>query len=186
MPIYTKLEKTKPVPEQGDVKMKKQLFLVLLLMRGAGTGTGRRRACISTRPDIDPHDQASLQRGARLFVNYCLSCHAAGLKRYNAIGAGSRHQRKAGDAENLMFAGGKIGDYMTIATSPKDANEWFGIVPPDLTVVARARGVDWLYTYLRCFYLDPTRPFGVNNVVFPDVGMPDVLVGTAGLAEAGL
>jgi len=78
-------------------------------------------------------------------------------------------------AENLMFTGGKVGDLMTVATDPEDAVEWFGTVPPDLSVIARARGVDWLYTYLRSFYLDPSRVTGVNNLVFPDVGMPDVL-----------
>jgi ubiquinol-cytochrome c reductase cytochrome c1 subunit len=78
-------------------------------------------------------------------------------------------------AENLMFTGGKVGDLMTVATDPEDAVEWFGTVPPDLSVIARSRSVDWLYTYLRSFYLDDSRVTGVNNLVFPDVGMPNVL-----------
>jgi ubiquinol-cytochrome c reductase cytochrome c1 subunit len=77
--------------------------------------------------------------------------------------------------ENLIFTGGKIGDLMTVATNPDDAKEWFGIVPPDLTVIARARGVDWLYTYLRSFYRDDSKITGVNNLAFPDVGMPHVM-----------
>ncbi len=123
---------------------------------------------------IDPHDQASLQRGAKFFVNYCMGCHAASYVRYNGMG----HDIGLSDEQvlkNLEFAGEKIGDYMTIAMPPKGAMSWFGVTPPDLSVVARARGNDWLYTYLRGFYLDDKRPFGVNNVVFKDVAMPNVL-----------
>jgi len=124
--------------------------------------------------NIDPDNQQSLQRGARLFVNYCLSCHSAGLMRFERMG----HDLGIPElmvAENLMFTGGKVGDLMTVATDPEDAVEWFGTVPPDLSVTARSRGVDWLYTYLRSFYRDPSRVTGVNNLVFPGVGMPDVL-----------
>lgn len=126
------------------------------------------------KANIDPHDQASLQRGAKIFVNYCMGCHSADFERYNGMG----HDIGLSDQQvmqNLMFAGEKIGDYMTIAMPPADAKTWFGTPPPDLSVVARARGVDWLYTYLRSFYLDDKRPFGVNNVVFKDVAMPHVL-----------
>ena len=126
------------------------------------------------KANIDPDNQQSLQRGARLFVNYCLSCHAAGLMRYERMGQ-ALGISELDVAENLMFTGGKVGDLMTVATDPEDAVEWFGTVPPDLSVIARSRGVDWLYTYMRSFYLDPDRPTGVNNLVFPDVGMPDVL-----------
>ena len=126
------------------------------------------------KANIDPDNQQSLQRGARLFVNYCLSCHAAGLMRYERMGQ-DLGISELQVAENLMFTGGKVGDLMTVATDPEDAVEWFGTVPPDLSVIARARGVDWLYTYLRSFYLDDSRVTGVNNLVFPDVGMPDVL-----------
>jgi ubiquinol-cytochrome c reductase cytochrome c1 subunit len=126
------------------------------------------------KANIDPDNQQSLQRGARLFVNYCLSCHAAGLMRYERMGQ-ALGISELEVAENLMFTGGKVGDLMTVATDPEDAVEWFGTVPPDLSVIARSRSVDWLYTYLRSFYLDPSRVTGVNNLVFPDVGMPDVL-----------
>jgi len=120
-------------------------------------------------------DRASLQRGARTFVNYCLSCHSAAYMRYNRLG------RDLGIdedilKENLMFGTDKTGDTMTVAMTGKDAEQYFGgAVPPDLSVTARSRGVDWLYTYFMTFYRDPARPFGVNNLVFKDVGMPHVL-----------
>ncbi len=122
---------------------------------------------------IDPNNQASLQRGAKVFVNYCLSCHSAAAMRYNRltdIGL-SDAQIKA----NLIFTGGKVGDTMTVAMQKKEAKAWFGAAPPDLSVEARARGADWLYGYLRSFYRDDTRPTGWNNVVFDKVAMPHVL-----------
>lgn len=124
--------------------------------------------------NINPDDEQSLQRGARLFVNYCLSCHSAELMRYERIGKDLGIKEKL-VSENLVFTGGKVSDLMMVATADADAIEWFGTVPPDLTVIARARGVDWLYTYMRTFYLDDTKITGVNNLVFPDVGMPHVL-----------
>jgi ubiquinol-cytochrome c reductase cytochrome c1 subunit len=124
--------------------------------------------------DIDITDQASLQRGAQTFMNYCLSCHSASFMRYNRMAKDlglSDDQVK----DNLMFASDKIGDAMTIAMRAEDAEKWFGVTPPDLSVISRARGTDWLYTYLRTFYLDESRPMGTNNVAFKDVGMPHVL-----------
>lgn len=124
--------------------------------------------------DIDITDQASLQRGAKTFVNYCLSCHQASFMRYNRMAEDlglTDDQVK----NNLMFSGDKIGDTMTISMRPEDAEKWFGVTPPDLSVIARARGTDWLYTYLRTFYLDDSRPMGTNNLAFKDVGMPHVL-----------
>ncbi|NTS75912.1 cytochrome c1 [Catenovulum sp. SM1970] len=124
--------------------------------------------------DIDLTDKASLQRGMTTFVNYCLGCHQAEYQRY---------ERSAKDLgigvdvlkENLMFTGEKVGDHMKNAMPADGAKKWFGSLPPDLTMVARVRGPEWLYTYLRSFYVDPSRPFGVNNTVFPNVGMPHVL-----------
>ena len=125
-------------------------------------------------------DVAALQRGAKLFVNYCLNCHSAAFMRYNRlrdIGL-SEEQIKT----NLMFASTKVGDVMKVSLDPNDAKAWFGAVPPDLTLVARSRaesgkgtGADYLYTYLRSFYRDPTRPTGWNNLLFPNVGMPHAL-----------
>ena len=120
-------------------------------------------------------DRASLQRGARTFINYCLSCHSAAYMRYNRMGADlgiSDDVLK----ENLMFGTDKVGNTMTIAMTAADAEVYFGgAVPPDLSVTARSRGVDWLYTYFMTFYRDSSRPFGVNNLAFKDVGMPHVL-----------
>lgn len=122
---------------------------------------------------IDPNDQASLQRGAKIFVNYCLNCHSAAYMRYNRlkdIGL-TDAQIKA----NLLFAGEKVGETMTVAMTKKDAKTWFGAPPPDLTVEARARGADWLYTYMRGFYRDDTTSTGWNNTVFDKVAMPHSL-----------
>ncbi|MBU3645041.1 MAG: cytochrome c1 [Candidatus Methylopumilus sp.] len=125
------------------------------------------------RAPIDPNNQASLQRGAKYFVNYCLNCHSAMSMRYNRlmdIGL-----TEAQIKSNLMYASEKVGDTMTVAMPKADAKLWFGATPPDLSVEARARGADWLYSYLRGFYRDSSRPTGWNNVVFDKVGMPHVL-----------
>ncbi|WP_454723372.1 MULTISPECIES: cytochrome c1 [Cupriavidus] len=122
---------------------------------------------------VQTSDLSSLQRGAKLFVNYCLNCHGASMMRYNRlkdIGLTDDQIR-----ENLLFSGDKVGDVMTIAMQPKEAKAFFGATPPDLSVIARARGDDWLYTYLRTFYRDDNRATGWNNLVFPSVGMPHVL-----------
>jgi ubiquinol-cytochrome c reductase cytochrome c1 subunit len=153
--------------------MKKQIIAVLLAFApawvfAAGTGVHLDQA------NIDPNNRESLQRGARLFVNYCLSCHAAGLMRYERLSKDLGIDEKL-VSENLMFTGGKVGELMTVATAADDAKAWFGTVPPDLSVIARARGVDWLYTYMRSFYRDDAKITGVNNLVFPDVGMPHVM-----------
>jgi ubiquinol-cytochrome c reductase cytochrome c1 subunit len=154
--------------------MKKQLFVLLLALAPAWAFAAGGEGIHLEKANIDPTNTQSLQRGARLFVNYCLSCHSASLMRYERMGKdlGISEQLVS---ENLMFTGGKVGELMTVATAPADAKEWFGTVPPDLTVIARARGVDWLYTYLRSFYRDDSRHVGVNNLAFPDVGMPHVL-----------
>ncbi|HIE01339.1 MAG TPA: cytochrome c1 [Thiotrichaceae bacterium] len=124
--------------------------------------------------DNDISDKASLQAGAKLFVNYCMGCHSAQYVRFSRMG---KDLGLSDDEliENLMFSTEKVGETMTIAMPQDDAKRWFGVTPPDLSVIARARGVDWLYTYLLTFYLDPSRPWGVNNLVFKDVGMPHVL-----------
>lgn len=124
-------------------------------------------------------DQAALQNGAKLFVNYCLGCHSANLMRYNRLADIGLTEAQIRD--NLMFTATKVGDPMRIAMAPNDAKEWFGALPPDLSVTARARashdgsGADWLYTYLRSYYRDATRATGWNNAVFANVGMPHVL-----------
>lgn len=118
-------------------------------------------------------DQESLQRGARIFVNYCLNCHSASAMRYSRMQDLGLTEEQIKD--NLMFAAEKPGETMTVGMNKKEAKLWFGSAPPDLSVIARARGSDWLYTYLRSFYRDDSRPTGWNNVVFDKVAMPHVL-----------
>ncbi len=134
--------------------------------------------------DIDLTDKAALQDGARTFANYCMGCHSAKFQRYERVGKdlGISEELMMG---NLVFTGAKIGDHMKIGMQPQDAKVWFGAAPPDLTLVARVRGTDWLYSYLRAFYEDPARPWGVNNKVFPNVGMPNVLAGLQGRQVVG-
>ncbi len=122
---------------------------------------------------IDPRDLTSLQAGARTFVNYCLNCHSASLMRYSKLEDIGLTEPEIKD--NLLFTGEKIGDVMNVAMPRKEAKEWFGAAPPDLSVIGRSRSADWLYTYLRGFYRDPSRPTGWNNVVYPNVAMPHVL-----------
>ena len=116
---------------------------------------------------------ASLQNGAKIFVNYCLNCHSATSMRYNRLRDLGLTDQQIKD--NLILNDAKVGDLMTISMSAKDAKNWFGKVPPDLSVEARARGADWLYTYFRTFYKDDDRPTGWNNLLYPNVGMPHVL-----------
>ena len=123
--------------------------------------------------NIDPHDTISIQRGARTFVNYCLNCHSANSMRYNRLTDLGLTEQQIKD--NLLFTSEKVGDPMTISASRKDQKLWFGAEPPDLSVVARSRGTDWLYNYLRSFYRDDKRPTGWNNLVFPNVAMPHAL-----------
>lgn len=130
--------------------------------------------------DIDLSDQASLQRGAKYFMNYCMGCHSLKYMRYNRmaedIGVDEVTLR-----QNLILDGSKPGDLMTNSMRPEDGEKWFGTAVPDLTLAARWRSPDWLYTYLKTFYADPSRPYGVNNLVFPEVGMPHVLASLQGL-----
>jgi len=118
-------------------------------------------------------DVESLQRGARNFVNYCLNCHSAQYMRYNRLTDLAISEQAIRD--NLMFATDKLGSTMTVAMSKADATAWFGTVPPDLSVEARIRGVDWLYSYLLGFYRDEKTVTGWNNLVFNNVSMPHVL-----------
>ncbi len=135
---------------------------------------------------IDLTDYASLQRGARLFMNECSSCHSLKYTRYDALAKGIEITDENGNVldalvkQDLMFAGDSLSDPIQSAMTTADAEKWFGIAAPDLTLVARYRGVDWLYTYLRTFYVDPTRPWGVNNLVYPSVAMPHVLLNLQG------
>ena len=160
----------------------KKLIASLLISFGLVTGASAAGDGVAWDkfPTEKVTDMAALQNGAQIFVNYCLNCHAASYMRYNRlrdIGVTEDQIKK-----NLMFATDKVGDTMKVSLDPKQAKEWFGGVPPDLTVVARSRadfgkgsGADYLYTYLRTYYRDPSKPTGWNNLAYPNVGMPHVL-----------
>lgn len=162
--------------------MKKYLLSVLLLVAPALVAASGGGVHLD-KANIDPANKESLQRGARTFVNYCMGCHSAKYQRYNRLG---RDLGISDDdiIQNLMFTGEKTGDLMDIAMTKEMGKKWFGAAPPDLTLVARVRGTDWLYTYLRTFYQDDSRPFGVNNQVFSNVGMPNVLWELQGTQKA--
>jgi ubiquinol-cytochrome c reductase cytochrome c1 subunit len=128
------------------------------------------------RLDPSPHNPAdlvSLQAGARTYVNYCLGCHGVQYMRYSGLRDIGLTEAQIRD--NLMFTADKIGEPMKATFGAKDGKQWFGVPPPDLSVIARVRGADWLYTYLRTFYRDPKAATGWNNMVFPNVGMPHAL-----------
>ena len=133
--------------------------------------------------NIDLGNTASLQRGAKYFVNYCMGCHSAQYVRYNSV-AKDLGLNDAQLESYLIFTGGKVTDTMVSAMSPSDAQKWFGIAPPDLSLESRSRGADWIYTYLKSFYLDPKSATGVNNAVYPHTAMPDILWELQGTQKA--
>lgn len=166
--------------------MMKKIIAKLLIAASAGLGLAGGAQAAGGGIDWDKFpkekmtDMAALQHGAKLFVNYCLNCHAAAFMRYNRL-------RDLGLTEaqiksNLLFAGDKVGETMKVSLDPKQAKDWFGATPPDLTVIARSRadaskgsGADYLYTYMRTFYRDETKATGWNNLAFPSVAMPHVM-----------
>jgi ubiquinol-cytochrome c reductase cytochrome c1 subunit len=153
------------------------LALALGLVTGASAGGGDTIAWDKAPNKIN--DLAALQNGAKLFVNHCLNCHSAAFMRYNRLTDIGLTEQQIKD--NLLFTTDKVGDTMKANIDPKQAKEWFGANPPDLTVIARSRaghggtGADYLYTYMRTFYRDETKATGWNNLAFPNVGMPHVL-----------
>lgn len=158
----------------------KKLIGILLLAIGSSAALFASPAAMASEggvrldtAPIEPTNVVSLQSGARTFANYCLNCHSASLMRWNRLMELGLSESQIMD--NLIFGGEKVGDLMNIAMIRKDARKWFGAAPPDLSVIARARGADWLYSYLRGFYRDPARPTGWNNTVYENVGMPNPL-----------
>lgn len=153
-----------------------RMALVAALLAALALSTGARASEGGYRLDraaIDPSSQSSLQAGARTFVNYCLNCHGAQFMRYNRLRDIGLTNKQIKD--NLLFTGDKVGETMKVAMRTADGKAWFGVAPPDLSVIARARGADWLYTYLRTFYRDPKTWSGWNNAVFPNAAMPHAL-----------
>jgi ubiquinol-cytochrome c reductase cytochrome c1 subunit len=159
--------------------LNKLICMVTLLFALTGGQAAENNFPLDTAPDL-VNDLTALQNGAKIFVNYCLSCHSASSMRYNKlqeIGLTDKQIEK-----NLLFTGKKISDMMNVAITPEDAKKWFGVVPPDLSLIARAKstpagpsGADYIYTYMRTFYRDTTRPIGWNNLVSPNAAMPHVL-----------
>lgn len=155
------------------------LTLVAALGLAAGSAFAAGGGMALDKAPVKTNDLASLQNGAKLFVNYCLNCHSAAFMRFNRLKDIGLTDQQIKD--NLLFTTEKVGETMKAAIDPKQAKTWFGANPPDLTVIARSRassagsGADYLYTYLRTYYRDETKPTGWNNLVFPNVGMPHVL-----------
>ena len=156
--------------------------LILIVMAALGIAAGAHAAEGGMAWDKAPdrtNDLPALQNGAKLFVNYCLNCHSTAYVRFNRLQDIGISEQQIKD--NLLVGTEKVGDVMRAAIDPKDAKEWFGALPPDLTLIARSRsghggtGADYLYTYLRTYYRDETKPTGWNNLAFPSVGMPHAL-----------
>ena len=158
----------------------KKILLAVMLMPFFTLALASEDVHLDKAP-IDASNYESLQRGARTFVNYCLNCHSANYMRYNRLLEIGLTEKQI--KENLLFAGEKVGDTMKVAMNKKDAAKWLGAAPPDLSVEVRARGADWVYTYMRGFYRDASRPTGWNNTVFDKVGMPHVLYELQGEQE---
>lgn len=137
-------------------------------------------------PKIDPKDQNSLQRGAKYYMNYCSGCHSLQFMRYERMARDIGMTDDKGEVlsdivkANLMFTSDRIGDQILVALQPEESRHWFGVTPPDLSLISRYRSNKWVYNYLLSFYVDEKRPWGANNVLFPDVSMPDVLVNLQG------
>ncbi|WP_370981402.1 ubiquinol-cytochrome c reductase [Agaribacterium sp. ZY112] len=190
LPWLAERDAEKPVPERVQMKGLSKLlvwigfvgFLLLAIVPlkavAAGGGGCGSIPCDHFEADLD--DKESLQRGAQLFTNFCMGCHSANFSRFERVAddLDIPHQLML---DNLVFGDQKIGELMHISMAPEKSKKWFGATPPDLTLVARARSTDWLYTFLRNFYADESRPTGVNNKVFANVGMPHVLMELQGL-----
>ena len=194
MPLWTRIEKTKPEPARvtmdggmGPWKTILAVFIVMFLiwapLKAVGSESSFKCGAIPCDEfSADLSDKPSLQSGAKSFVNYCMGCHSAKYSRWDRVARDLKIPPNLAK-ENLIYADQKFGALMDISMPADKAKAWFGATPPDLTLVARSRSPEWLYTYLRNFYSDPNRPLGVNNRVFKDVGMPHVLLDLQGLQE---
>ena len=192
--FWTRYETTKPEPDRitmnggmGFWKSMGALLVVILLVvlpiKAVGAESGKSCGAIDCDPfTAELTDYVSMQRGANVAVNYCMGCHSFKYSRWERVADDLNIPHNL-MMDNLVFSGQKIGDLMEISMPADSAKEWFGAVPPDLTLVARSRSPEWIYTYLKNFYVDPSRPLGVNNKVFKDVGMPHALLDLQGLQE---
>jgi ubiquinol-cytochrome c reductase cytochrome b subunit len=192
--FWTRMETTKPEPDRitmdGGIGFWRTIgavcvvaVLVVLPLKVVGAESGKSCGTIDCDPfEAQLSNDASLQNGAKLAVNFCMGCHSFKYSRWERVAndIGIPNQMMM---DNMIFTGQKIGELMNIAMPADGAKDWFGATPPDLTLVARSRSPEWLYTYLTNFYADPSRPLGVNNRVFKDVGMPHALIDLQGLPE---
>jgi ubiquinol-cytochrome c reductase cytochrome c1 subunit len=162
---------------------KKILALVATLLALPGASFAAGGALHLEKANNDIHNQASLQRGARNFANYCLGCHTAKYVRYNRVAAdiGLTEQQMV---DNLLFSGESPHSTMLNGMDPAEAKQWFGVMPPDLSLIARSKGTDYVYTFLKSFYADPAKATGVNNLALPGTAMPHVLWELQGTQEA--
>jgi ubiquinol-cytochrome c reductase cytochrome c1 subunit len=156
----------------------KRLLVIAALALPAGFAFAEEGDLAPLHSGTDINDIESLQRGARNFMNYCSGCHSLTYVRYNRLAQDLKIPES--DLANLMFTSTKVGDGIVSALPADDAAEWFGKAPPDLSLIARERGVDYLYSYLKGYYVDDTRPWGVNNLYLPGVAMPHVLASLQG------
>jgi ubiquinol-cytochrome c reductase cytochrome b subunit len=198
MPIWSSMDKTKPVPERvtmdGGLSAMGVLgaaavIAVLTVLPLKAVGAESEYACGSIPCDeitVDHSNKASLQSGAQMFMNYCFGCHSLQYQRYNRVAADLGIPEDLFEANLKFDTDVKMGALMNNAMDKQLAKQWFGATPPDLTLISRARQPEWLYTYLRTFYADPSRPYGVNNKVFKDVGMPHVLMDLQGMPECAM
>ena len=193
MPFWSKMDSFKEPPDrvtmqgQGLWSFLKGLVVVLVLVCVPVIAVGAESShacgevdCEEFKADFD--DKASLQNGVKWYMNYCYGCHSLKYSRFERV-ADDLDIPHGIALDNLIFTGQKIGELMEISMDEDDAKSWFGATPPDLTLVARSRKPEWVYTYLKNFYRDDSRPLGVNNRVFPDVGMPHVMLELQGLLE---
>lgn len=158
----------------------KKLWLLVLLMSVSAMAIASEAGVHLDKAPVDLSDTASLQRGAKFFTANCLACHGASYMRYNRL---KDIGMTDDEIKPMLPEGSKLGSTMQAAMDSNSAKLAFGVAPPDLSVIARARGQDWLYTYMRSFYVDSKRPGGSNNALFPSVGMPNVLAGLQGEQE---
>ena len=164
--------------------MLKKIITILILLPIVAFASGSEHAL--KHVDVDLHDKAALQRGARTYMNYCAGCHSLKFMRYNRLAKDIGIVDEDGEvysklvSDNLIFTDAGIVETVHVAMPVEAAKSWFGKTPPDLSLVARVRGADWIYTYLSSFYKEPGSPWGTNNLVFKDVAMPNILADLQG------
>ncbi len=156
-------------------------LLLILLISASSALLASSKVALDQAP-IDLEDKSSIANGAQLYVQYCSGCHSLKHVRYSRI-ADDYGIDEGWMKENIVPSSQKIHDSMLTAMNVEDARVWFGMPPPDLSLIARAKGSDWLYSYLQSFYIDEKKPYGVNNLVSPDIAMPDVLASLGGMRE---